>query len=76
MQAFLVDKIQELAFETVKSNDSLWKSGILDSITIVEFAVEIEQKYGIEIPFDEIIEDNFETLEKLMAYITRKLDSK
>jgi acyl carrier protein len=76
MQAFLVDKIKELAFETVKSNDSLWKSGILDSITIVEFAVEIEQKYGIEIPFDEIIEDNFETLEKLMAYITRKLDSK
>jgi acyl carrier protein len=76
MQTFLVDKIQELAFETVKSNDSLWKSGILDSITIVEFAVEIEQKYGIEIPFDEIIEDNFETLEKLMAYITRKLDSK
>jgi len=76
MQTFLVEKIQELAFETVKSNDSLWKSGILDSITIVEFAVEIEQKYGIEIPFDEIIEDNFETLEKLMAYITRKLDSK
>jgi acyl carrier protein len=76
MQAFLVDKIQELAFESVKSNDSLWKSGILDSITIVEFAVEIEQKYGIEIPFDEIIEDNFETLEKLMAYITRRLDSK
>jgi acyl carrier protein len=73
MQNFLVEKIQELAFENVELNSPLWSSEILDSITIVELAVEIEKKYGIEIPFDEIIEDNFETVAKLIEFITRKV---
>ena len=76
MQKFLVEKIQELAFEKVELNDPLWSSEILDSITIVELAVEIEKKYNIEVPFDEIIEDNFETVAKLMNYITQKVEAK
>lgn len=76
MQKFLVEKIQELAFENVELNDALWSSEILDSITIVELAVEIEKKYGIEIPFDEIIEDNFETVAKLLEFITKKVEAK
>ena len=62
MKDFLVDKIEEISFERVALNDSLWQAGVLDSITIVELAVDIEEEFGIEIPFDEIIEANFETL--------------
>lgn len=72
MKDFLIEKIEEIAFETVELNDSLWESGVLDSITIVELAAEVEDEYNIEIPFDEIIEDNFETPAKLIAYIEAK----
>lgn len=72
MKDFLVDKIEEISFERVQENDSLWQAGVLDSITIVELAVDLEEEFGIEIPFDEIIEDNFETLALLMAFIKRK----
>ena len=72
MKTFLIDKIEELAFSTVELNDSLWESGILDSIVIVELAVEIEEEYDIKIPFDEIITDNFETLSRLIVYIEMK----
>ena len=72
MKDYLVDKIEEVSFERVELNDSLWQSGVLDSITIVELAVDIEEEFGIEIPFDEIIEDNFETLARLMAFINKK----
>ncbi len=72
MKDYLVDKIEEISFERVELSDSLWQSGVLDSITIVELAVDIEEEFGIEIPFDEIIEDNFETLTNLLAFIRRK----
>lgn len=75
MKDFLVDKIDEISFERVDLDDSLWGSKILDSITIVELAVEIEEEFGIEIPFDEIIEDNFETVSRLMKYISGKLNN-
>lgn len=76
MEEFLKDKIEEIAFETVELEDSLWKEKILDSITIVEFAVEIENEYGIKIPFEEIIEDNFETLSRLIPYLEGKIANK
>lgn len=75
MQAFLIDKIDEISFESVGLDDSLWTSKILDSITIVELAVAIEEEFGIEIPFDEIIEDHFETLSRLIKFIQGKLNN-
>lgn len=75
MIAFLQDKIEEIAFSSVEAGESLWESGVLDSITIVELAVEIENEYNIKIPFDEIIEDHFETVDLLVKYIQSKLDA-
>lgn len=72
MEAFLIDKIQEIAFAKVGKSDPLWSSKVLDSITIVELAVEIENEYGIKIPFNEIVEENFETVENMMKYIASK----
>ena len=72
MEDFLIQKVEEISFTKVDLQSSLWQSGVLDSITIIEFAVEVENEYGIKIPFDEVIEENFETLERLIAYIERK----
>lgn len=76
MKTFLIDKIDEIAFSAVEVDDSLWKSGVLDSITIVEFATEVEEEFDINIPFDEIVEDNFETLARLIIYIKKKQQEK
>lgn len=72
MEDFLIAKIEELAFSKVEVNDSLWQSKILDSISIVELVVEIENEYGISVPFNEIIEDNFETIANMIKYISSK----
>ena len=76
MDTFLIDKIEEIAFSNVAIEDSLWESGVLDSITIVELAAEVEDEFGIEIPFDEIVVENFETITRLMSYIKRKQEEK
>ena len=72
MEDFLLDKIEEISFTRVEKEDSLWQSRVLDSITIVELAVEIEAEYNIKIPFEEIVEDNFESVDLLMKYIQTK----
>ena len=76
METFLINKIDEIVFSTVDVTDSLLESGVLDSITAVEFATEVEDEYNIDIPFDEIVEDNFETLSLLINYIEKKLREK
>lgn len=72
MKDFLIEKIEEIAFETVEENDSLWEARVLDSITIVELAVEIEEEYGIKVGFDEIIVENFETVARIVKFIEIK----
>ena len=74
MKNFLIEKIEEIAFETVEENDSLWESRVLDSITIVELAVEIESECNIKIGFDEIIVENFETVARIIKFIETKND--
>ena len=43
MEDFLIEKIEELTFTKVTVDELLWESRILDSITIVELVVEIEE---------------------------------
>lgn len=72
MEDFLIDKIEEISFTRVEKEDSLWESRVLDSITIVELAVEIEAEFGIKVPFEEIVVENFETVQLIMQYIENK----
>lgn len=72
MEQFIVDKIFEIAFSKVKVEQELWDSKILDSITLVELIVEIESEYGIKVPFNEIVTENFSTVGKMIHYIESK----
>ena len=40
--------------------------------SLEEFTDEIEEEYDIKVPFDEIIVENFETVERIVKYIEQK----
>lgn len=69
MEEFLINKVEELTFESVEKSDSLIESAILDSITVVDLAVSIEKKYEVKIPFNDIVPENFENIEIIMNYV-------
>ena len=73
MEDFIIKIIRELTFSSVTSTDSLWKDNILDSITIVELVVELEREFNISIPFNEIVTENFETVERISKYMVSKI---
>lgn len=58
----------EVDFE---NNDSLIDDGILDSLDIVTLVTEIYAEFGVMIPAEEIVPENFNSAETLMALITK-----
>lgn len=52
-------------------NNELIDDGILDSLDIVTIVTEINAEFDVTIPAEEIIPENFNSAEALMALITR-----
>ncbi len=73
MEQFIINKIEEITFSQVGLTDSLWEEKVLDSISIVELVVELENEFNIKVPFNEIVTDNFETVERIVHYLNSKV---
>lgn len=52
-------------------NNELIDDGVLDSLDIVTLVTEINAEFDVTIPAEEIIPENFNSAEALMALITR-----
>ncbi len=66
----LSDLHPDVDFET---EDGLVDNGILDSLDIVTLITEINDKFDVSIPAEEIIPENFNSAQSLYALI-EKLD--
>jgi acyl carrier protein len=53
-------------------DDSFLESGIIDSTGVLEVVGFIEDEFDIEVLDEELVPDNFDSLNKLVAYITKK----
>lgn len=51
---------------------SFLDEGIVDSTGVVELVLFVEEEFGIEVDTDEIVPDNFDSVNNLHAYIERK----
>jgi acyl carrier protein len=56
----------------IGDGDSLVRGGILDSTGIYELIMHIEETFGLSIAPEEMIPDNFDTLDAMDAFIARK----
>ena len=66
LKNFVQNEIMNLAFVKVGFDDSLIKSRILDSISVVDLLVSIEEKTGKNIPQHLINENNFDTINRII----------
>ncbi len=53
------------------SSDALVDDGILDSLTITGIIATLSMEFGITIPYEEIIEENFNSVKGLAAMVER-----
>ena len=53
------------------ASDELVDDGILDSLTIVSLIGTLSMEYGIDIPYEEIVPENFNSIDAMAAMIQR-----
>lgn len=69
MREELLVLLQEEYPEVDFQAENLVDDGILDSITLVGIIGTISMEYGIKIPYDQIISENFNSLEAMAALV-------
>jgi len=55
------------------NDDSFLELGIIDSTGILELISHLENTYAIEVTDDELNPDNLDSINKITAYLARKL---
>jgi D-alanine--poly(phosphoribitol) ligase subunit 2 len=60
-------------FDTRLDSDDvdLLETGIVDSVKIVELVLELEQRFGVSLPFEELEIEDFRTVPRLAERIAR-----
>lgn len=64
----LQDEYPNIDFE---SSNELVDQGILDSLTITGIIAALSVEFGITIPYEEITEDNFNSVDAMAAMVER-----
>ncbi len=71
--AFLEDNVLlDSEDEKISDDDSFMENGIIDSTGILELVSYIEEEFEFEVADEELVPDNFDSVNKLTEYINRK----
>jgi len=60
---------ENLSVEVLSVHDDLLEMGLMDSLKIVELLVELEQRFGMRIPLNELEIDNFRSVMKIAHFV-------
>jgi len=68
----LIDFIQKLRDIEVTADSILFSDGTIDSLGMVEIIGHLEEKNGIEVSQEDVTLDNFDTVDRIIAYVTSR----
>lgn len=69
-QATFVDK------NKIQNDSLIFKEGYFDSMGFVVLITFLEEKFGIQTVDEDLIEENFESINAITSYISRKTENK
>ena len=65
-------EIKSIAFVGVSYDTSLINSNILDSLTVIDLAIFLEEQTDLNIPARDINSENFDSINKIADYLKKK----
>ncbi|RMF56301.1 MAG: acyl carrier protein [Calditrichaeota bacterium] len=66
---FLYEENLKSEFENLSDDDSLLEMGIIDSVKMLDLIEYIENQYEIQVDEDDMIPENFDSINAIVAYI-------
>jgi len=58
--------------EELSNDDEFLKMGIMDSMGVLELVGFIEEEFGISMEDEELVPENLDSVNRIMAFVTRK----
>ena len=59
--------------EKIQNNSLIFKEGFLDSMGFILLISHLEEEFGIKTNDDDLIEENFESINAIAGFVCRKL---
>jgi len=59
--------------DDLTSDDNLFETGALDSTGVMDLIIFIQEKFGVTVEVEEVIEENFESIRAVEKMIEAKL---
>ena len=57
----------------LSEDQSFVARGILDSTAVVELILHVSQRYEVNIPMEDVVPENFDSIQRLAVYLQRRL---
>lgn len=75
IEQFIKGVLEEITGEAILDNGLLLlEEELLDSMSILFLVSEIEDKYPIQVPMEDVVEDNFKNIESITEYVYKKTE--
>lgn len=68
----VVQEVSSICLRTIRMDELLISSGLLDSVGIIELAESLEKNFQISIPFEELTVENFDSVPLIEHYLNSK----
>jgi acyl carrier protein len=72
LEKFILDITQGTGVESVAPDEDLLANGIIDSHGLMELVGFIEQRYRISVADEDLVPENFQSLQHIAAFVARK----
>lgn len=76
VREFVIDSFLFGSGESHLSNDdSFLEKGLVDSLGILNLVTFVQKKYSISVEDEELVTDNWDSVNRIAAFVQRKLES-
>jgi acyl carrier protein len=73
IREFIADNFLFGRASDLNDSDSLLEKGVVDSTGVLELIGFIETKFGVKVSDEEIVPENLDSIERIGAFLDRKL---
>jgi acyl carrier protein len=72
IRKFILNKFPLARKQQIKDSDNLLESGVLDSLGVLDLVSFVEQEFFVHVTDDELVPENFESIDRIAAFIETK----
>ncbi len=76
VREFITDAAQRKGLEVANDDDSLTENGVIDSLVIFRLVSFLEDNFGIRIADEEIVNENFRSVNAIESFVGDRLKKK